>query len=167
MHLEGSDVSLEQWADQPGRFQAASWHEFEGEQPLGKESPNDPLAGDREAVRRSVYQPQGQCGQAAALGSWRLHHQAEYGYSDEETALQIQENPYLQYFCGYSGYDDEKPPFDSSLMVYFRKRLTPEILGEINEMIVRDAKERQVKKSNPRMTMILTASRELAETAAP
>ena len=50
-----------------------------------------------------------------------------YGYSDEETALQIQENPYLQYFCGYPGYDDEKLPFDPSLMVYFRKRLTPEV----------------------------------------
>ena len=36
--------------------------------------------------------------------------QAEYGYSDEETVLQIQENPYLQYFCGYPGYDDEKLP---------------------------------------------------------
>ena len=36
--------------------------------------------------------------------------QAEYGYSDEETALQIQENPYLQYFCGYPGYDNEKLP---------------------------------------------------------
>ena len=73
--------------------------------------------------------------------------QAEYGFSDEETALMIQENPYLQYFCGYPGYDDEKLPFDPSLMVYFRKRLTPEILGEINEMIVRDAKERQAKES--------------------
>ena len=73
--------------------------------------------------------------------------QAEYGYSDEETALQIQENPYLQYFCGYPGYDDEKLPFDPSLMVYFRKRLTPEVLGEINEMIVRDAKERQGKEA--------------------
>ena len=48
--------------------------------------------------------------------------QAEYGFTDEETALMIQENPYLQYFCGYSGYDDE--------------RLTPEILGEINELIL-------------------------------
>lgn len=80
-----------------------------------------------------------------ALGACII--QAEYGYSDEETALQIQENPYLQYFCGYPGYDDEKLPFDPSLMVYFRKRLTPEILGEINEMIVRDAKERQVKET--------------------
>ena len=32
-------------------------------------------------------------------------------------------------------------------MVYFRKRLTPEVLGEINEMIVRDAKERQEKET--------------------
>ena len=78
-----------------------------------------------------------------ALGACII--QAEYGYSDEETALQIQENPYLQYFCGYPGYDDEKLPFDPSLMVYFRKRLTQEVLGEINEMILRDAKERQAK----------------------
>ena len=80
-----------------------------------------------------------------ALGACII--QSEYGYSDEETALQIQENPYLQYFCGYPGYDDEKLPFDPSLMVYFRKRLTPEILGEINEMIVRDAKARQAKET--------------------
>ena len=43
-----------------------------------------------------------------ALGACII--QAEYGYSDEETALQIQENPYLQYFCGYPGYDNEKLP---------------------------------------------------------
>ena len=69
-----------------------------------------------------------------ALGACII--QAEYGYSDKEIALQIQENPYLQYFCGYAGYDDSKLPFDPSLMVYFRKRLTPEVLGEINEMIL-------------------------------
>jgi hypothetical protein len=69
-----------------------------------------------------------------ALGACII--QAEYGYSDEETALQIQETAYLQYFCGYREYDDSKLPFDPSLMVYFRKRLTPEILGEINEMII-------------------------------
>ena len=80
-----------------------------------------------------------------ALGACII--QAEYGYSDEETGLQIQENPYLQYFCGYAGYDDEHLPFDPSLMVYFRKRLTPEVLGEINEMILRDAKERQEKET--------------------
>lgn len=72
-----------------------------------------------------------------ALGACII--QAEYGYSDEETVLQIQENPYLQFFCGFPGYRDERP-FDPSLMVYFRKRLTPEILGEINELIVKRAK---------------------------
>ena len=76
-----------------------------------------------------------------ALGACII--QAEYGFSDEETAHMIQEHPYFQYFCGYAGYDDERLPFDPSLMVYFRKRLTPEILGEINEMIIRDAKAQQ------------------------
>ncbi len=70
-----------------------------------------------------------------ALGACII--QAEYGYSDEQTALQIQDNPYLQYFCGYPGYDDEHLSFDPSAMVYFRKCLTPEIVGEINEMILR------------------------------
>jgi hypothetical protein len=74
-----------------------------------------------------------------ALGA--LIIQTEYGYSDEETVLQIQETAYLQFFCGYTGYDDSKPPFDPSLMVYFRKRLTPEILGEINELVIAKASE--------------------------
>ena len=81
-----------------------------------------------------------------ALGACII--QAEYGYSDEEITLQIQENPYLQYFCGYAGYDDSKPPFDPSLMVYFRKRLTPEVLGEINEMILRDAATTEEKRDD-------------------
>ena len=81
-----------------------------------------------------------------ALGACII--QAEYGYSDEETALQIQENPYLQYFCCYAGYDDSKLPFDPSLMVYFRKRLTAEVLGEINEMILRDAAKAEDKEDD-------------------
>lgn len=75
-----------------------------------------------------------------ALGACII--QAEYGYSDEEVALQIQEGSYLQFFCGYKKYDDSKLPFDSSAMVYFRKRLTPEILGEINELIIANAAKR-------------------------
>ena len=45
-----------------------------------------------------------------ALGACII--QAEYGFSDEETALQIQEGPYLQFFCGFAEYKDE-PPFVS------------------------------------------------------
>ena len=46
----------------------------------------------------------------------------------------------MQFFCGFSKYE-YKQPFDPSLMVYFRKRLTPEILGEINELIIRNVKK--------------------------
>ena len=73
-----------------------------------------------------------------ALGA--LIIQLEYGFSDEETALMIQENPYLQYFCGFAKYE-YKLPFDPSLMVHFRKRLTPSIVGEINEMIIKNAEK--------------------------
>ena len=46
LHLEDGYVSIQQWADQSGRFQTASRHESERKQPLGKESPNDPLDGN-------------------------------------------------------------------------------------------------------------------------
>jgi hypothetical protein len=52
---------------------------------------------------------------------------------------QIRENPYLQYFLGLSEYSDEAP-FESSMMVHFRKRLNLEIVGRINERAVRPAK---------------------------
>jgi len=73
-----------------------------------------------------------------ALGA--LIIQLEYGFSDEETALMIRENPYLQYFCGFEKYE-YKLPFDPSLMVHFRKRLTHSIVGEINEMIIKNAEK--------------------------
>jgi len=79
-----------------------------------------------------------------ALGALLI--QTQYQFPDTEVPLQIQETPCLQYFCGMAGYED-KLPFDSSLMVYFRKRLTPEILGEINELII--AKAEKKKKTPP------------------
>ena len=54
--------------------------------------------------------------------------------SDEETILQIQENMYMQYFIGYSGFSNDAP-FDSSLFVEIRKRLGPEQINTINEKI--------------------------------
>jgi len=75
-----------------------------------------------------------------ALGALLI--QTQYQYPDAEVPLQIQETPCLQYFCGMLAYED-KLPFDPSLMVYFRKRLTPEILGEINEMIIAKAEEKE------------------------
>ncbi len=68
-----------------------------------------------------------------ALGSLLI--QKQYGYSDRELVEQITENPYYQFFIGLSGYQQEAP-YVPSLLVEFRKRLTDEVLGEINELIL-------------------------------
>ena len=62
------------------------------------------------------------------------------GISDEETVEQISENPYLQYFLGFKDYSDEKP-FDSSMLVHFRKRLNKDFICKINEQINQNAFE--------------------------
>lgn len=69
-----------------------------------------------------------------ALGSLLI--QKQYGYSDRELVEQIRENPYYQYFIGLPGYQMEAP-FAASLLVEFRKRLTDEIMIEINEIILK------------------------------
>jgi len=71
-----------------------------------------------------------------ALGS--LIIKERLGTTDRETVLQIAENPYLQYFLGFSEYKDEVL-FDHSLMTHFRKRFNKETLAQINESIVRNA----------------------------
>ena len=55
------------------------------------------------------------------------------GVSDAEAVEQICENPYLQYFLGFSEFS-EKPPFNSSMYVYFRKRFSMDVVAEVNEM---------------------------------
>lgn len=71
-----------------------------------------------------------------ALGS--LIIKERLGLSDRETTMQIMENPYLQFFIGYSEFVD-KEPFHHSLMTHFRDRLSPDILLEVNEWIIAEA----------------------------
>lgn len=54
--------------------------------------------------------------------------------SDEETVEAILESPYLQYFIGLNQFT-HKEPFDPSTMCWFRKRLTVEMLSEVNDYI--------------------------------
>ena len=63
----------------------------------------------------------------------RLIKQIE-GFADEKLVLHIQENLYMQYFCGIKEYTRELP-FVPSLMVAFRKRFGDEVIREINEML--------------------------------
>jgi len=68
-----------------------------------------------------------------ALGSLMI--QKEYDFSDRTLVEQLQENPYFQYFIGLPGFQLEEP-FAPSLLVEFRKRLSEDILMDINELIL-------------------------------
>ncbi len=54
--------------------------------------------------------------------------------TDEETAEQVKENIYMQYFLGFREFS-KKAPFEASMMVHFRKRLGPEAINKLNEAI--------------------------------
>ncbi len=68
-----------------------------------------------------------------ALGA--LIIQTKFQYSDRELVEQIAENPYLQYFIGLPGYQEDAP-FDASTLVLFRKRISAEMLMEVNDYLL-------------------------------
>lgn len=68
-----------------------------------------------------------------ALGA--LIIQTKFQYADRELVEQITENPYLQYFIGIPAYQEELP-FDAGTLVLFQKRISPEILMEVNEYLL-------------------------------
>lgn len=71
-----------------------------------------------------------------ALGALLI--QKELKCSDEDTVQNIKESPYLQHFIGMDKWSNEAP-FDPSLMVWFRKRLSAKALCEINDEMCRRA----------------------------
>ncbi len=73
-----------------------------------------------------------------ALGA--LIIKEKLGISDRETVEQIRENPYLQYFIGQSSYSNEIP-FDPSLLVHFRQRISAELVNKVNREVVRRLRE--------------------------
>ncbi len=68
-----------------------------------------------------------------ALGT--LIIKASLNVSDREVVRQIFENPYLQYFLGYSEMLGNMP-FDSSTIVYFRKKFDDTFVNQINDEFV-------------------------------
>lgn len=69
------------------------------------------------------------------------------GLSDIETVEMITENPYLQYFIGLDAFSSTAP-MEASVLTLFRKRITPEILSEINDYII-ERKERGDQDDDP------------------
>jgi len=68
-----------------------------------------------------------------ALGS--LIIQAKLGITDEETVCQIAENPFMQYFLGFSNFRNKRP-FSQAQMTYFRKRIPASFIQTANEAVV-------------------------------
>jgi hypothetical protein len=77
-----------------------------------------------------------------ALGA--LIIKEKLGITDEETVMQIQETPYLQYLVGMQGYRDEAP-FDPSMMTHFRKRISFEMISKVNEKIIAEERNKKLK----------------------
>ena len=64
--------------------------------------------------------------------------------TDEELVEQIRENPYLQYFLGLEEFSNVAP-FEASMLVHFRKRISLEMIGDVNESLVAGLRD----KDNP------------------
>jgi transposase, IS5 family len=79
-----------------------------------------------------------------ALGA--LIIKEKLGTSDRETVEQIRENPYLQYFIGLSSYSNQLP-FDASLLVHFRKRISVNLVNKVNQKMVKTIREATSTKS--------------------
>jgi hypothetical protein len=82
-----------------------------------------------------------------AIGALIIKHYKQM--SDEETIQDIQENPYLQYFLGYSSYQF-KPCFEPSLFVTIRRRLKASDIEAINELFI--SKFRELRSSKRKRT---------------
>jgi transposase, IS5 family len=78
-----------------------------------------------------------------ALGA--LIIKEKLGISDRETVEQIKENPYLQYFVGMSSYSNEAP-FDASMLVHFRERISVNLVNKVNQEMVK----RMLETTSPR-----------------
>ena len=84
-----------------------------------------------------------------ALGA--LIIKEKLGISDRETVEQIKENPYLQYFIGMSSYSNETP-FDASMLVHFRERISAELVNKVNQEMVKKMCKETSSQSNQKKT---------------
>ncbi len=115
--------------------------------------PWDELA---EGYCRGLSQGQGRPAKDARLVIGAVIIKHKLCLSDEETVLQIQENPYLQYFVGLPGYQMQVP-FVPSLFVEIRKRMGQDvfevfhtaIINALDQMPIKDKSKSQSNRTKP------------------
>jgi len=84
------------------------------------------------------------------------------GITDRETVEQIKENPYLQYFIGMSSYSNETP-FDASMLVHFRERISVSLVNKVNQEMVK----RMLETTSAEPTEKKIEEKEISELATP
>jgi IS5 family transposase len=109
---------------------------------LAKQIPWDKIANVYKKQLNNSITGAGGINPRVAIGAIFIKHMCDL--SDREAVQQIQENVYMQYFIGYSGYSYE-PVFDASLFVDLRKRFGADQINEINELIMGLVTEEQTK----------------------
>ena len=121
MKFDGFETEFEKWLDPENRWVA-----------LGSIIPWAELS---EAYNQSFSGNMGRPAKDGRLviGAVIIKHKLCLG--DEETILQIQENPYLQHFVGFTGFCKKKA-FAPSLFVEIRRRMGPEVFALFEESII-------------------------------
>lgn len=87
-----------------------------------------------EVYMKNMSQETGRSAISARIAFGAIYINEHEKLTDERTVTAIAENPYMQYFLGLKEFTD-KPLFDPSMMVHFRKRFPAEELVRINEAI--------------------------------
>lgn len=105
---------------------------------LGRLIPWDELAG---IYYRGLSVDQGRpaVDARAVIGATIIKHKERL--DDRGTIEAIQENPYMQWFCGLSAFSTEAI-FDASLFVTLRKRMGPAVFDQMQEAILRSLPQR-------------------------
>ena len=114
---------------------------------LSKQIPWDDLSSVYQSTLKNKHTGADGINPRVAIGALIIKHMCDL--SDRETIKSIQENVYMQYFIGYNSFSYEEP-FDASLFVGIRKRLSDKKINEINELILNLRK----KTSDPASTEI-------------
>ena len=100
------------------------WDLIDERYKVGKKGPSNPTGVGGPAIPSRI-----------AFGAMIIKE--KLGCTDEETVAQIIENPYLQFFLGYTEMLRDIP-FDPSMMVHFRKRFDETDYSEINLAVIMD-----------------------------
>jgi len=76
------------------------------------------------------------------IGSLIIKH--KLNLSDEETVQSIEENPYMQYFLGFSEFSPQTP-FSPSLFVEWRKKLGNDTFNDFTDVLLRVCFPKKIK----------------------